>query len=90
MQDGKLEYIDGVTSFPDFPPSAKIKGKANPLIPQKVTTWKQIKTIRFFHFDKSITNHRNDANGALGDLILFMKRTYRVQNKSIAEIAATH
>ena len=38
MQDGKLEYIDGVTSFPDFPPSAKIKGKANPLIPQKVTT----------------------------------------------------
>ena len=38
LQDGKLDYIDGVSSFPDFPPSAKIKGKANPLIPQKVTT----------------------------------------------------
>ena len=38
LQDGKLEYIDGVSTFPDFPAGAKIKGKSNPLIPQKVTT----------------------------------------------------
>ena len=38
LQDGKLDYIDGISSFPDFPAGAKIKGKANPLIPQKVTT----------------------------------------------------
>ena len=40
MPDGKLECIDGISHFPDFPESAKIKGKPNPMIPQKVTTWK--------------------------------------------------
>ena len=38
MPDGKLEYLDGVESFPDFPLNAKIKGKTNLAIPQKVTT----------------------------------------------------
>lgn len=38
MTDGTLEYIEGVSAFPDFPASAKIKGKLHPAIPQKVTT----------------------------------------------------
>ena len=38
LNDGKLEYIDGVSSFPDFPSSAKIMGEPSPVIPMKVTT----------------------------------------------------
>ena len=38
LPNGDLDYIEGVTSFPDFPSSAKIKGKTNAMIPQKVTT----------------------------------------------------
>ena len=38
MQDGSLEYIDGLTSFPDFSPGAKIMGKPSAMIPCKVTT----------------------------------------------------
>jgi len=38
MPNGELKYLDGVSSFPDFPSSAKIMGKTNPLMPQKVTT----------------------------------------------------
>ena len=41
MPNGELKYLDGVSSFPDFPSSAKIMGKTNPLMPQKVTTWKK-------------------------------------------------
>ena len=38
MPDGKLEYInEDLTCFPDFE-GAKIKGKPNAMIPQKVTT----------------------------------------------------
>ena len=35
---GSIENIEGVTSFPDFPPSAKIMGSPHPLIPKKLTT----------------------------------------------------
>lgn len=38
MQDGSIEYLDGVVSFPDFPDGAKIMGKRSAMIPQKVTT----------------------------------------------------
>jgi hypothetical protein len=38
MPNGELKYLDGVSNFPDFPSSAKIMGKTNPLMPQKVTT----------------------------------------------------
>ena len=38
LPDGSIEYLEGVESFPDFPSSAKIMGKANPLIPEKLTT----------------------------------------------------
>merc|ERR1712029_1087809 len=38
MSDGSIEVIEGVTSFPDFPPSAKIMGSPHPLIPKKLTT----------------------------------------------------
>ena len=38
MDDGELQYIDGVTNFPDFPKTATIMGKPHPAIPQKVTT----------------------------------------------------
>ena len=38
MSDGTVENIEGVLSFPDFPPSAKIMGNPHPLIPKKLTT----------------------------------------------------
>ena len=38
MPDGKLEYIEGISNFPDFGSSAKIMGKSNPMIPMKITT----------------------------------------------------
>ena len=41
MPNGELKYLDGVSNFPDFPSSAKVMGKTNPLMPQKVTTWKK-------------------------------------------------
>ena len=38
LSNGSIENIEGVTSFPDFPPSAKIMGSPHPLIPKKLTT----------------------------------------------------
>ena len=56
MPDGKLEYLDGVESFPDFPLNAKIKGKTNLAIPQKVTTWR-IQTIQTYQAQSFYKNH---------------------------------
>jgi hypothetical protein len=38
MPDGSLETLDGVKTFPDFGPGAKVLGKLSAMIPQKVTT----------------------------------------------------
>ena len=38
LNDGSIEYLEGISSFPDFPSSAKIMGKTNPMIPEKLTT----------------------------------------------------
>ena len=38
LQDGSLENLEGFQSFPDWPSSAKIVGKLNAMIPQKLTT----------------------------------------------------
>lgn len=38
MDDGSIEYLPNISSFPDFPPSAKVMGKTNPMIPVKLTT----------------------------------------------------
>ena len=38
LQDGSIEILDGVATFPDFPPGSKIMGKRSAMIPQKVTT----------------------------------------------------
>ena len=38
MPDGELRNLDGVATFPDFPPGSKIMGTVSSFIPQKVTT----------------------------------------------------
>jgi len=38
MEDGRLENLPGIKTFPDFGPGAKIKGQTSAVIPQKVTT----------------------------------------------------
>ena len=38
MPDGKLEYIDGISDFPDFGSSARIMGEPHPMMPVKLTT----------------------------------------------------
>jgi len=38
LNDGSIEYLETISSFPDFPSSAKIMGKTNPMIPEKLTT----------------------------------------------------
>ena len=38
LNDGSIEYLENISSFPDFPSSAKIMGKTNPMIPVKLTT----------------------------------------------------
>ena len=38
MPDGSLENLEGFSSFPDWPSSAKVVGKLNSMIPQKLTT----------------------------------------------------
>ena len=34
LNDGSIEYLETISSFPDFPSSAKIMGKTNPMIPE--------------------------------------------------------
>ena len=38
LGNGSIEYLADISSFPDFPSSAKIMGKTNPMIPVKLTT----------------------------------------------------
>lgn len=38
LQDGSLENLEGIQSFPDWPQTAKIVGKMHAMIPQKLTT----------------------------------------------------
>ena len=38
MEDGTIEYLTNLSNFPDFPSSAKVMGKTNPMIPVKLTT----------------------------------------------------
>jgi phospholipase D1/2 len=38
MADGELRNLDGIETFPDFPPGSKIMGTVSSFIPQKVTT----------------------------------------------------
>ena len=38
LNDGSVECLENISSFPDYPSSAKIKGKTNPMIPVKLTT----------------------------------------------------
>ena len=37
-QDGTISPFDGISTFPDFGPNAKITGTVSTFIPQKVTT----------------------------------------------------
>ena len=38
LPDGRIETLEGVRTFPDFGPGAKVLGKLSAMIPQKVTT----------------------------------------------------
>jgi len=37
-QEGAIETLEGVATFPDFPPGSSVMGKVSAMIPQKVTT----------------------------------------------------
>ena len=38
MPDGSIEYLPDMSSFPDFPASAKVMGKTHWGVPEKLTT----------------------------------------------------
>lgn len=38
LNDGSIQTLEGVSTFPDFPPGSKVMGKLSAVIPQKVTT----------------------------------------------------
>ncbi len=38
MPDGSIEYLPDMSSFPDFPSSAKVMGKTHWGLPEKLTT----------------------------------------------------
>ena len=37
-QNGSIETLDGVSTFPDFPPGSRIMGQVSTVIPEKLTT----------------------------------------------------
>ena len=38
MQDGSVEYLPNISTFPDFGPNAKIMGETHFMLPVKLTT----------------------------------------------------
>jgi len=38
LENGTIESLEGSQGFLDWPPSAKVMGKLNAMIPQKLTT----------------------------------------------------